>query len=102
MDISWTLDELLYYNREFGKHSVGVTLLHSADAYDRRTMNMDAENLPIEEALWNNMGSVSALRTYGTGLMQRQMESYMATISGARKAKGASPLADRLHYDGSL
>ena len=81
MDISWTLDELLYYNREFGKHSVGVTLLHSADAYDRRTMNMDAENLPIEEALWNNMGSVSALRTYGTGLMQRQMESYMARIN---------------------
>ena len=81
MDISWTLDELLYYNREFGKHSVGVTLLHSADSYDRRTMNMDAENLPIEEALWNNMGSVSALRSYGTGLTQKQMESYMARIN---------------------
>ena len=81
MDISWTLDELVYYNREFGKHNVGVTLLHSADAYDRRTMSMDAENLPIEEALWNNMGSVSALRGYSTGLQQRQMESYMARIN---------------------
>ena len=82
-DFSWTLDELIYYNREFGKHSVGVTLLHSADSYDRRTMSMDAENLPIEEALWNNMGSVSALRGYSTGLQQKQMESYMARINYA-------------------
>ena len=80
-DFSWTLDELLYYNREFGKHSVGLTLLHSADSFDRRTMSMDAENLPIEEALWNNMGSVDKLRGYGTGLTQKQMESYMARIN---------------------
>ena len=81
MDISWTLDELLYYNREFGKHTVGVTLLHSADSYDRRDMSMDAENLPLDEALWNNMGSVSALRGFSTGLTQKQMESYMARIN---------------------
>ena len=81
MDFAWTLDELIYYNREFGRHSVGVTLLHSADSYDRRNMSMDAENLPLDEALWNNMGSVSALRDFGTDLTQRQMESYMARIN---------------------
>ena len=82
-DFSWTLDELLYYNREFGKHTVGLTLLHSADAWDRRTMNITAESLPIDEALWNNMGSVSTdnLKDYSTGLTQRQMESYMARIN---------------------
>ena len=104
MDISWTLDELLYYNREIGKHSFGITLLHSADSYDRRTMSMDAENLPIQEALWNNMGSVSALRTYSTGLTQKQMESYMARvnytydnrymITASVRRDGASQLAE--------
>ena len=104
MDISWTLDELLYYNREIGKHSFGITLLHSADSYDRRTMNMDAENLPIQEALWNNMGSVSALRTFGTGMTQKQMESYMARvnytydnrymITASVRRDGASQLAE--------
>ena len=103
-DFAWTLDELIYYNREFGKHSVGVTLLHSADSYDRRTMSMDAENLPIQEALWNNMGSVSALRSYGTGLQQKQMESYMARvnysydnrymITASVRRDGASQLAE--------
>lgn len=78
---SYTLDNLLYYNREFGKHSVGLTLLHSADASDYREMSMDAENLPLADALWNNMGSVSALRSYSTDLTQRQMESYMARIN---------------------
>ena len=83
MDISWTLDELLYYNREFGKHTVGLTLLHSADSYDRRDMSMDAENLPLDDALWNDMSSVSALRSYDTDLTQKQMESYMARINYA-------------------
>lgn len=79
--LAWTLDNLIYYNRDFGKHSVGVTLLHSADASHYTNMNMDAENLPLESALWNNMGSVSALRSWGTGLTERQMESIMARVN---------------------
>lgn len=101
---SWTLDNMITYNREFGKHSVGVTLLQTASAYDYRTMNMDAENLPIPSALWNNMGSVSALRSYGTSLVQQQLESYMARVNytfGGRymitasvRSDGASQLAE--------
>ena len=101
---SWTLDEILSYNRDFGQHTVGLTLLHSADSYDFRSMNMDAENLPLQSALWNNMGSVSALRSYGTGLTQKQMESYMARVNYAFAGKylltasvrrdGASVLAE--------
>ena len=80
-DFSWTLDELIYYNREFGKHNVGVTLLHSADSYDRTHMQMDAENIPLESALWNAMGDVDKLRGYETGLVQKQMESFMARVN---------------------
>ena len=80
-NFSWTLDNLLYYNREFGKHSVGVTLLHSADASETRAMSMDAENLPLASAKWNAMGDVSALRSWSTSLTERQMESYMARVN---------------------
>ena len=102
--LSWTLDEILSYNREFGKHSVGLTLLHSADSYDYRVMSMEAENLPLDSALWNNMGSVSALNSFGTGLTQQQMESYMARVNYSYAGKylltasvrrdGASVLAE--------
>lgn len=101
---SWTFDNLVYYNREFGRHSVNVTLLHSADKSDYRSMDMDAENLPLESAMWNNMGSVSALRSYGTSLTERQMESYMARvnysfnnrymITASVRRDGASQLAE--------
>ena len=101
---SWTLDNLIYYNRSFGKHTVGVTLLQTASAYDYRDMSMDAENLPIPGALWNNMGSVAALRKYSTSLVQSQMESYMARvnysfadrymITASVRADGASQLAE--------
>lgn len=67
-------------------------------------MNMDAENLPLESAMWNNMGSVSALRSYGTSLTERQMESYMARvnysfnnrymITASVRRDGASQLAE--------
>lgn len=103
-DFSWTLDNLLYYNREFGKHSVGVTLLHSADASVSRGMSMDAENLPLASAKWNNLGAVSSLRSWSTSLTERQMESYMARfnysydnrymITASVRRDGASQLAE--------
>lgn len=78
---SWTLDNIISYNRTFGKHNIGATLLHSASAYNNETTSMDAENLPLPSAKWNNMGSVSALRGWDTGLTQTQMESYMARVN---------------------
>jgi len=78
---SWTLDNIINYNREFGKHAVSVTLLHSADAYQLTTMSMDADGTPLPSALWNNMGSVSSLRSFGTSLTEKQMESYMARVN---------------------
>lgn len=79
--LSWTLDNLLYYNRDFGKHTVGVTLLHSADKSDVRAQSMDAEGTPLPSAKWNNMGLNGSLRSWSTSLTQRQMESYMARVN---------------------
>lgn len=79
--VSWTFDNILSYDRAFGKHQVGATMLFSMDASDYRSMSMDAEAIPLESSLWNNMGSVSALRSFNTGLTQRQMVSYMGRIN---------------------
>ena len=79
--LSWTLDNILSYDRTFGKHQFGATLLYSADASDYRSMEMSADGIPLEESKWNNMGSVSALKNFNTGMTQRQMLSYMARIN---------------------
>jgi TonB-linked SusC/RagA family outer membrane protein len=99
---SWTLDELLYYNRTIGKHDFGLTLLHSASAYHKEDADMRSYVSTARE-LWYNLGSASSIQSYGSGLTESQMESYMArlnysfdqkyllTLSGRRD--GASQLA---------
>ena len=85
-DFSWTLDNMLLYNKVFGQHNVGVTLLQSASAYNRETSNMSEMAVPIPSFKWNNMGAVDITSsTYGasmgTGLRESKLASYMARVN---------------------
>jgi TonB-linked SusC/RagA family outer membrane protein len=105
---SWTLDNLLYYNRKINKHDFGLTLLHSASAYHLESSNMKSYVSSARE-LWYNVGSASDIQAYGSGLTESQMESYMArlnynfnqkyllTVSG--RWDGASQLAHGNQWD---
>lgn len=104
-DFSWTLDNLIYYNREFGKHSFGATLLQSATKYNHEEMSMSATGIPLPSAKWNalNKQNIAALDDWDSDLIQKQLMSYMfrlnydyaskylLTISG--RWDGASQLA---------
>jgi len=103
-NFSWTLDNLLYYDKTFGKHAIGATLLQTASAYTFESFNMAAQGIAIPSMKWYAMGSVTALDSWGTGLSERQLASYMAranygfdnkyllTVSG--RWDGASQLAE--------
>ena len=62
-DFSWTLDNLIYYDKEIGKHSLGVTLLQSATKYRYEESSMAALNIPLASAKWNalSQANISAL-----------------------------------------
>lgn len=36
--LSWTLDNQINYNKTFGKHNLGVTLLQSASKYNKESI----------------------------------------------------------------
>ena len=105
-DFSWTLDNLIYYDRNFGKNSLGVTLLQSATGYHYEESSMAAEGIPLNSAKWNalNKENISLLDDWGSGLIEKQLLSYMfrvnydydskylLTVSG--RWDGASQLAD--------
>ncbi len=105
---SWTLDNLLYYDKAFGKHNIGLTLLQSASAYHLENSNMKSFVNSAQE-LWYNIGSKSSIQSYGTGLTETQLQSYMIranysfsdkylfTVSG--RWDGASQLADGNKWD---
>ena len=55
---SWTLDNMILYNRQFGKHNIGVTLLQTASKNSHESGSMNASDIIVPEMLWNNMGIV--------------------------------------------
>lgn len=105
---SWTLDNLIYYNKNVGKNAIGVTLLQSASAFKSEGSNMRSfVNSP--EELWYNVGSLASIQGYGSFLSETQLTSYMArvnygyddryilTVSG--RWDGASQLAAGYKWD---
>ena len=75
---SWTLDNLIYYNKTFAeKHNLGLTLMQSASAYHYEMGDMRATNVASSEELWYNMTTAGTLSSFGTGLTETQMTSYM-------------------------
>ena len=85
-DFSWTLDNMLLYNKIFGEHSVGVTLLQSASKYNSETSSMSEEAVTIPSFLWNNMGAIDITdskykASMGTGLTEYALSSYMARVN---------------------
>ncbi len=103
-DFSWTVDNLIYYNRSVDKHDFGVTLLQTATKYDFESNYMSAQGIPLPSALWNAFGDVSSLNGWSSSLTEKQLLSYMARINytfngsymltASVRRDGASQLAD--------
>lgn len=102
---AWTLDNLIYYDRTFAKdHKVGITLMQSASDYHRENGDMKATDVATTDELWYNLYSGGALSSFGTGLRDKQMVSYMARanysfrdkylLTASMRWDGASQLAE--------
>lgn len=79
---SWTLDNLIYYNRKFAdKHNLNITLMQSASKYHYEYGNMKATNVASAEELWYNLSTAGSLSSFGTALTEKQMASYMARVN---------------------
>lgn len=114
-DFSWTLDNMITYDRTLAeKHKIGVTLLQTASAWDIEESSMSANKIAKPSYLWNAFGSVDLSNTnheaaMSSGITERQLASYMVrlnygfndryllTVSG--RWDGASQLAEGNKWD---
>lgn len=102
---SWTLDNMITYNKKLGDHNIGVTLLQSASKYNKENGNMSETNVLIPGAKWNNMGLIDITNSekyaagMGTGLTEQQLASYMARVNYSYKDRYLLTVSGR--YDGS-
>lgn len=99
-NLAWTLDHLIYYDRDFGTdHHLGITLLQSSSKKNVETSDMRATDVYSANELWYNISSGGFIGSYGTGLSERQMESYMARANYSYKDRYM--LTAFVRWDGS-
>jgi TonB-linked SusC/RagA family outer membrane protein len=108
---SYTLDNLLYYDRSVGEHTFGLTLLASQTAYKLETSSITGNGIPLASQLWNALtsGTVTGAISTKSDLTEQQLLSYMARLNYSFKDKylltvsarqdGSSVLAEGHKYD---
>ncbi|TAH04905.1 MAG: TonB-dependent receptor [Sphingobacteriales bacterium] len=84
---SWTLDNLVYYDTEIKKHSIGVTLLQSATKYVADPVTrIVGTGIPAASQKWYELNSGVLPSTNLTinrvsALAESQLSSYMARVN---------------------
>ncbi|WP_198661670.1 SusC/RagA family TonB-linked outer membrane protein [Lewinella sp. IMCC34183] len=114
-DFSWTLDNMIFYNKTLGGlHDVGLTLLQTASKWNIENMSLSGNNIPLASMRWNAFGVLDITDPQnsiglGSGLNERQLNSYMVrmnygfdnryllTVSG--RWDGASQLGEGNKWD---
>lgn len=99
---NYTLDNIISYNKDFGKHRIGVTALQSTFYQRNETYTIAAKDLPFNSGWYAlNTGTVTSI---ASSLTERSLLSYMGrinytfndkyllTVTG--RSDGASQLSD--------
>lgn len=76
---SYTLDNILTYNKSIGKHQIGVTALQTQTEYDYEKNSMSADNVPFTTQKWNSLNI--PLSAWNSSLIEKQLRSYMGRIN---------------------
>jgi TonB-linked SusC/RagA family outer membrane protein len=101
-DFTWTINNLIYYNKSFGIHTVGATLLQTASKNEQVGDNINGKNVPVPSALWNAMGSLDRandITGVGSSLSEEQLTSYMIRFNYSLKDRYLLTASGR--WDGS-
>jgi len=82
---SYTLDNLVYYDKTIKEHNFGITLLQSYTKFSSDSSSIAALGIPFSSQLWNALTqaiiSPSNLTGYSSSLTQYQLLSYMARLN---------------------
>ena len=100
-NFSWVIENLLFIDKEWGKHSVGVTLLQSAENQRSENIWIRSQGLQYPSSLWYSLSSNSQGRPHGynTGFSEQSLASYMARVNYTFNRKYLITLTGR--WDGA-
>lgn len=78
---SYTLENILSYNKTFGKHKIGFTGLYSIQQRVNETGSASVKDLPVETTTYENLGSANTITGVGSSYTRYDILSYMARIN---------------------
>ena len=79
---NWTIENLLTYDRTFGKHHINVVGLYSAEQTTTQGQSLSGKNIPNELFQWYNIGAClsSDISVGGGSYSQYGLISYMGRL----------------------
>jgi TonB-linked SusC/RagA family outer membrane protein len=95
----YTWENLLYWNKVFGKHSLGATFLQSIQQEKYESSRISVGDLPYETQLWYNVGSAPTISAVSSSYTKWQLASFMGRFNYSYKDKYLLTASAR--YDGS-
>jgi TonB-linked SusC/RagA family outer membrane protein len=98
---SWVAENLLFVDKSFGEHTIGLTLLQSAQQFRQESVNVGSINTVNEHAYWYDLGAntLGRANSYGSGFTENALMSFMARANYTFKQKYLLTASAR--YDGS-
>jgi TonB-linked SusC/RagA family outer membrane protein len=94
----WNLNELVQYNRDFGKHSIGVMVSHEAQAWNNQGFTAQRTGFASNDIPSLNLGDALG-QTTGSSKGSGALESYLGRVNYSYDNKYILQLAGRA--DGS-
>jgi TonB-linked SusC/RagA family outer membrane protein len=104
MDFAYTQENILSYERDFGKHHVNLVGLFSIQSSRFESSELSGQDIPIEKSLFYNIGSSSTITGIGSSLGEWGLVSYMGRtnyrfdekylLTLTARADGSSRLAE--------
>lgn len=100
-DMNWTVENLLFFDKEIGNHNIGVTLLQSAGAKRYEYTSMEGQDYPYTSQLWHKMQSLNdpSLLNLSSDYRREQIASFMGRINYRLMDKYL--ITATLRYDGT-
>ncbi|HEU0227319.1 MAG TPA: SusC/RagA family TonB-linked outer membrane protein, partial [Arachidicoccus soli] len=77
VESGWTLENILKYDRQFGKHNIGITGLFSRQEIESSTTDASSQGFISDDYLWNNLASGTYPSAPTSSFTKSTLESYM-------------------------
>lgn len=81
MDFAYTLENILSFEKGFGKHHFNVVGLYSVQTSRFESSNLSGQDIPIESSLFYDLGSSSTITGIGSSLGEWGLLSYMGRVN---------------------